>query len=111
MLSLIHILQKTFIDGKRHQVQNRGEKAMYYAKDNHPPIVSEKIWEKAQRKLEDMKMCIRDRVQGVSISKWQYKNSSGNWVDYPTTSDNGSITGGTLAVSYTHLDTAGHYVG
>lgn len=36
------LMQKTFIDGKRHQVQNRGEKAMYYAKDNHPPIVSEK---------------------------------------------------------------------
>lgn len=36
------------------------------------------------------------QVQGVTISKWQYKNSSGNWVDYPTTSDNTSITGGTL---------------
>ena len=46
------LMQKTFIDGKRHQVQNRGEKAMYYAKDNHPPIVSEKTWEKAQRKLK-----------------------------------------------------------
>lgn len=42
------------------------------------------------------------QVQGVSISKWQYKNSSGNWVDYPTTSDNGSITGGTLVVKPTH---------
>ena len=25
------------------------------------------------------------QVQGVTISKWQYKNGSGNWVDYPTT--------------------------
>ena len=37
------------------------------------------------------------QVQAVTISKWQYKNSSGNWADYPTTSDNTWITG--------HLDT------
>lgn len=42
------------------------------------------------------------QVQGVSISKWQYKNSAGSWVDYPTTSDNTSITGGTLVVKPTH---------
>ena len=35
------------------------------------------------------------QVQGISISKWQYKNSSGAWADYPTTSDNTSITGKT----------------
>ena len=42
------------------------------------------------------------QVQGVTISKWQYKNSSGNWADYPTTSDNASITGGTLVVKPAH---------
>lgn len=42
------------------------------------------------------------QVQGVSISKWQYKNSSGAWADYPTTSDNTSITGGTLVVKPAH---------
>lgn len=42
------------------------------------------------------------QVQGVTISKWQYKNISGNWADYPTTSDNTSITGGTLVVKPTH---------
>ncbi len=41
-------------------------------------------------------------VQGVSISEWQYKNSSGTWESYPTTSDNASITGGTLIVKPTH---------
>lgn len=45
---------------------------------------------------------ITAQVQGVSISKWQYKNSSGTWTDYPTTSDNGSITGGTLVVKPSH---------
>lgn len=42
------------------------------------------------------------QVQGVTVSKWQYKNSSGEWTDYPTTSDNTSITGGTLVVKPTH---------
>lgn len=42
------------------------------------------------------------QVQGVSISKWQYKNSSGSWADYPTTTDNTSITGGTLVVKPGH---------
>ncbi|MEG2623461.1 MAG: hypothetical protein RSC06_11230 [Clostridia bacterium] len=38
----------------------------------------------------------------VSISKWQYKNASDAWTDYPTTADNASITGGTLNVKPTH---------
>ena len=42
------------------------------------------------------------QVQGVSISKWQYKNSSDAWADYPTTTDNTSITGGTLVVKPSH---------
>ena len=42
------------------------------------------------------------QVQGVTISKWQYKSSSGAWTDYPTTSDNTSITGGTLVVKPAH---------
>ena len=42
------------------------------------------------------------QIQGVSISKWQYKNSSGTWTDYPTTSDNSNITSGTLVVKPAH---------
>lgn len=42
------------------------------------------------------------QVQGVTITKWQYKNSSGNWADYPTTTDNTNITSGTLVVKPTH---------
>ena len=38
----------------------------------------------------------------MTISKWQYKNSSGNWADYPTTTDNTNITSGTLVVKPTH---------
>ena len=42
------------------------------------------------------------QVQGVSITKWQYKNGSGSWADYPTTSDNTNITSGTLVVKPAH---------
>lgn len=42
------------------------------------------------------------QVQGVTVGKWQYKNSSGAWADYPSTSDNTSITGGTLVVKPGH---------
>lgn len=41
-------------------------------------------------------------LQNVTMGKWQYKNSSGSWTDYPTTSDNASITGTTLIVKPTH---------
>lgn len=42
------------------------------------------------------------QVQGVAVSKWQYKNASGVWEDYPITADNSSITGGTLVVKPAH---------
>ena len=42
------------------------------------------------------------QVQSVTISKWQYKNSSGAWADYPTTTDNTNLTSGTLVVKPAH---------
>ena len=42
------------------------------------------------------------QVQGVNISAWQYKDSTGAWKNYPTTSDNSSISGGTLVVKPAH---------
>ena len=36
------------------------------------------------------------------MNKWQYRNAEGVWTDYPTTSDNVSITGTTLVVKPTH---------
>lgn len=41
-------------------------------------------------------------LQNVTMGKWQYKNSSGAWTNYPTTSDNAGITGATLIVKPTH---------
>uniref|UniRef100_UPI0035650379 hypothetical protein n=1 Tax=Ruminococcus sp. 5_1_39BFAA TaxID=457412 RepID=UPI0035650379 len=50
----------------------------------------------------DTQATLSAQVQGVTVSKWQYLNSSGVWTDYPTTSDNTSITGGTLVVKPAH---------
>ena len=41
-------------------------------------------------------------LQNVTMNKWQYRNAEGVWTDYPTTSDNASITGTTLIVKPTH---------
>ena len=41
-------------------------------------------------------------LQNVTMNKWQYKNAEGVWTDYPTTSDNVSITGTTLVVKPAH---------
>ena len=42
------------------------------------------------------------QVQGVTISAWQYKDSTGAWKNYPATADNASISGGTLVVKPDH---------
>lgn len=41
-------------------------------------------------------------LQNVTMGKWQYRNASGAWADYPTTSDNASITGTSLIVKPAH---------
>ena len=45
---------------------------------------------------------LNGEIQGVTQIKWKYKNSSGNFVDYPTTTDNASITSSVLIVKPTH---------
>ena len=41
-------------------------------------------------------------VQNVVLSKWQYRNASDAWQDYPTTGDNATVTGTSLIVKPTH---------
>ncbi len=41
-------------------------------------------------------------IQNVTFSKWQYKNSSGVWTDYPTGDGNTVITTTTLVVKPAH---------
>lgn len=41
-------------------------------------------------------------LANVTVCKWQYKDSAGEWQDYPTTNDNASISAGTFIVKPTH---------
>ncbi|MDD4279380.1 MAG: hypothetical protein PHX74_06555, partial [Candidatus Sumerlaeales bacterium] len=41
-------------------------------------------------------------LQSVTMSKWQYRDATLAWVDYPTTGDNANITSVTLNVKLTH---------
>ena len=47
-------------------------------------------------------IALNGEIQGVTQIKWKYKDSSGNFVDYPTTTDNASITSSVLIVKPTH---------
>lgn len=46
-------------------------------------------------------------LQNVTMGKWQYKTGAGEWADYPTTSDNATITAPTLIVKPDHAIWAG----
>ena len=46
-------------------------------------------------------------LQNVTMGKWQYKTGAGEWADYPTTSDNDTITAPTLIVKPDHAIWAG----
>lgn len=46
-------------------------------------------------------------LQNVTMGKWQYKTVAGEWADYPTTSDNATITAPTLIVKPDHAIWAG----
>ncbi len=56
----------------------------------------------ASSNVAPVQITLTANAANVSISKWQYKNGSDAWTDYPTTADNTSITGGTLNVKPTH---------
>lgn len=46
------VAQQYYVDEHRHQRKNMGEKPKYYVCDDHIPIVSRELWEKAQETLD-----------------------------------------------------------
>lgn len=47
-------MQKTYVNDKRKQVKNRGGQVnSWYAENDHVPIVSKRLWQKAQDALRD----------------------------------------------------------
>ncbi len=47
------LLQKTYTDSNFNRLMNTGEKDQYYYKDNHEPIVSREVFDKAQQLLSE----------------------------------------------------------
>ena len=48
-----YIMQKTYVNDERKQVKNRGQVNSWYAENDHVPIVSKRLWQKAQDALRD----------------------------------------------------------
>ena len=49
-----------------------------------------------------LQITLTANLQNVTMGRWEYRNSSSEWVAYPTTADNANITGTTLNVKPTH---------
>ena len=49
-----YICQRYYVDNQRRLVKNKGEKPMYYIRNDHAAIVSEELWERAQKGLESV---------------------------------------------------------
>ena len=56
----------------------------------------------AEGAVSPAQIALTAHAANVSIARWQYRNASGEWTDYPTTSDNTAINGATLNVKPTH---------
>ena len=48
-----YIMHKNYVNAERREVRNRGEVDSWYVRDDHTPIVSRKLWDEAQAKLEE----------------------------------------------------------
>ena len=50
-----YIMHKYYVNAERKEVKNRGEVDAWYIKDDHPALVSRKLWERAQERLSEMR--------------------------------------------------------
>ena len=71
-----YIMQKYFIDDERRKRVNRGELPCLYIKDDHPAIVSEKLWEEANAVIKKRAEEKTRRLDLLPMTKenYPYKN-------------------------------------
>ena len=50
-----YIMHKYYVNAERKEVKNRGEVDAWYIKDDHPALVSRKLWDRAQERLSEMR--------------------------------------------------------
>ena len=71
-----YIMQKIYVDEKRKRRVNRGQLPAWYIEDDHPAIVSRKLWEEAnaviRRRMEERKQ--RIDLLPMTEENYPYKN-------------------------------------
>ena len=46
-----YVCQRYYVNDQRKLVKNKGERKAYYIRQNHEPLVTVELWEKAQKEL------------------------------------------------------------
>ncbi|WP_051205642.1 recombinase family protein [Butyrivibrio sp. FC2001] len=71
-----YIMQSTYTDDKKISRRNNGVVPSYYIKNNHPAIVSRKLWEDAKRCVDERSSELHKRlvVKPMTTTNYPYKN-------------------------------------
>ena len=71
-----YIMHKYFVNAERKEVKNRGEADSWYIKDDHPALVSRKLWDRAQESLAGMReyLATGSVVGELNEETYPYKN-------------------------------------
>lgn len=65
---------KYYVDDHRKLCKNRGEHSMIYYEDNHPPIVSNELWQEAQKALGVRKRPKQEAEEFKPLTAFPYKD-------------------------------------
>lgn len=70
-----YIMHKNYVNEERKLVRNRGEADAWYIEDDHPPIVSQQLWDKAQeaRKKKREYLDMDCQIREVTEENYPYK--------------------------------------
>ena len=70
-----YIMHKNYVNEDRKLVRNRGEVDAWYIEDDHPPIVSRSLWDRAQeaRKRKREYLDMDCHIQDVTEENYPYK--------------------------------------
>lgn len=71
-----YIMHKYYVNAERKEVRNRGEVDAWYIKDDHPALVSRKLWDRAQERLAEMReyLATGSVVGSLDEETYPYKN-------------------------------------
>lgn len=71
-----YIMHKYYVNAERKEVRNRGEVDAWYIQDDHPALVSRKLWDRAQERLSEMReyLATGSVVGSLDEETYPYKN-------------------------------------